>query len=107
MRSWGLTHNHLKKQLDEWLSLSIQKNIPISLLIMSRAFMLTSGDVDHEVGLKSSLSSLDSDTINEVVIAVAKEGEENSVDIKMRKLDSLQFQKEVRWTDIVWLILVM
>ncbi len=66
MRSYGLTHFKLKNQLAEWLSLSIQKNIPLSLLIMSRAFMLTSPSDDAEQILKSSMSSLDSDTINEV-----------------------------------------
>lgn len=95
MRSYGMTYYKLKIQLQEWLNLSIQKNIPISLLIMSRAFMLTSPSDDPEQILKSSMSSLDSDTINEVVIAVASAGEENTMDIRLRKLDSIQFQKEV------------
>lgn len=95
MRTIGLTEYGYKRQLQEWLDLSIQKNIPISLLIMSRAFMLTSKYAHPEDVLKSSMSSLDSDTINEVVLAVAKPEEESSIDIKMRKLESIQFQSEM------------
>ncbi len=46
---------------------------------------------------RSSISSLDSDTLNEVVLAVASNVEEQSLDIRRRKLESLQFQKEVRF----------
>ena len=42
MRSLGLSEYAYKLQLQEWLDLSIQKNIPISLLIISRAFVLIS-----------------------------------------------------------------
>lgn len=95
MRTIGLTEYGYQRQLQEWLDLSIQKNIPISLLIMSRAFMLTSKYAHPEDVLKSSMSSLDSDTINEVVLAVAKPEEESSIEIKVRKLESIEFQKEM------------
>ncbi len=95
MRSIGITQFRLKNQLQEWLQLSTQKNIPISLLIMSRAFSLTTSDEPEEV-LKSSMSSLDSDTINEVVVASASMGEEKTIDMQKRKLESLKFQEEVR-----------
>ena len=95
MRAHGLPGARYKKQLKEWLDLSIQKSIPISLLIMSRAFVITSSDQQAEDILMSSISSLDSDTINEVVLAAASPEEENTVDIRKRKLDSLQFQKEM------------
>jgi LETM1 and EF-hand domain-containing protein 1 len=36
MAAVGLTDFEYKRQLQQWLELSIQKNIPISLLIMSR-----------------------------------------------------------------------
>ena len=95
MRSIGLTSFGYKRQLQEWLDLSIQKNIPISLLIMSRAFSLSSMAAKPEEILKSSMSSLDADTINEVVLAVALPAEEKTLDIKTRKLESIQFQKEM------------
>jgi len=95
MRSIGLTSFGYKRQLQEWLDLSIQKNVPISLLIMSRAFSLSSMAAKPEEILKSSMSSLDADTINEVVLAVALPAEEKTLDIKTRKLESIQFQKEM------------
>jgi len=95
MRTLGLSEYGYKRQLQEWLDLSIQKNIPISLLIMSRAFLLTSNYSQPEEILKSSMSSLDSDIINEVVLAVAKPDEESSIEIKVRKLESLEFQSDM------------
>uniref|UniRef100_A0A7S3GSB9 Mitochondrial proton/calcium exchanger protein n=1 Tax=Spumella elongata TaxID=89044 RepID=A0A7S3GSB9_9STRA len=118
MRSIGMTQFKLKSQLQEWLDLSTQKGIPIFLLIMSRAFMLSSAGSggaaaaaaasggqqphhtvasakasDPEQVLKTSMSFLDSDTINEVVLNAAKE-EEDSNDMRRRRLESIQFQKE-------------
>jgi LETM1 and EF-hand domain-containing protein 1 len=95
MRSIGLTSFGYKHQLQEWLDLSIQKNIPISLLIMSRAISLSSTSRNPEDVLKNSMSSLDADTINEIVLAVASPGEQNTIDMKTRKLESIQFQKEL------------
>jgi hypothetical protein len=60
---------------------------------MSRAFALgraTTADV-----LSSSISSLDEDTINEVVLAAASKEEVDTVEMRQRKLDSLEFQKEL------------
>lgn len=105
MRSIGMTQFKLKKQLQEWLDLSTQKGIPIFLLIMSRAFMLNAAGAqavssekasDPEQVLKSSMSFLDQDTINEVVLSAASRGEVDSSDMRRRRLESIQFQKEVR-----------
>jgi LETM1 and EF-hand domain-containing protein 1 len=93
MRAHGLREDTYRKQLQEWLDLSIQKHVPISLLIMSRAFALgraTTADV-----LSSSISSLDEDTINEVVLAAASKEEVDTVEMRKRKLESLEFQKEL------------
>lgn len=102
MRSFGLSQPQILAQLTEWLDLSIQKEIPIMLLIMSRAFGLspTSSSSSNsaeltEQSLARSMSSLDPDTINEVVVAAASQTEEDTADIRQRKLDSLRFQKEV------------
>jgi hypothetical protein len=107
MAAVGFTHFHNKEQLQRWLELSIMKNIPISLLIMSRAFSLAAPSLTEaasadavqrpttEQFLQNSMSSLDSDTINEIVVAVAKGAEQDSIDIRKRKLESIQFQNEV------------
>lgn len=57
--------------------------------------MLTSSFSNSEDLLRSSISSLDSDTINEVVLANANVSESNSVDMQMRRLESIQFQREL------------
>lgn len=98
MSAYGLSDFEYKRQLREWLDLSIQKSIPISLLIMSRAFTLHQGEqgsVPSGDQLRDSLSSLDEEIINEVVIAAARPSEENTIDMKTRKLESLQFQQEM------------
>eukprot|EP01041_Mallomonas_annulata_P006773 gene6773-13722_t len=93
MRSVGLTLYGYKLQLREWLDLSIQKNIPISLLVMSRAFALSS--VPPENVIRDSLSSMDDEVVNEVVLEAARSEEEGTVEMRTRKLESLQFQKEM------------
>lgn len=95
MRSSGLTQFKLKSQLLEWLELSTQKEIPISLLIMSRAFNLTTATDEPEEVLKSSMSALDSDTINEIVVATVTGSEADTIEMRKRQLESLMFQKEV------------
>eukprot|EP00596_Hydrurales_sp_CCMP1899_P008467 CAMPEP_0119039262 /NCGR_PEP_ID=MMETSP1177-20130426/8657_1 /TAXON_ID=2985 /ORGANISM="Ochromonas sp, Strain CCMP1899" /LENGTH=643 /DNA_ID=CAMNT_0007002923 /DNA_START=641 /DNA_END=2572 /DNA_ORIENTATION=+ len=95
MNSIGLTQFGYKRQLQEWLDLSIQKSIPISLLIMSRAFLLTSNFSNSEDLLRSSISSFDSDIINEVVLASANTKERNSSEMQLRKLESLKFQNDL------------
>jgi LETM1 and EF-hand domain-containing protein 1 len=90
----GLTSFGYKRNLKEWLDLSIQKHIPISLLIISRAIALSSTSVHPEDVLKSSMQALDQGIINEVVLAAASPSEKNTLDMKARKLESIQFQKE-------------
>jgi LETM1 and EF-hand domain-containing protein 1 len=107
MRAHGLPSSIYLKQLKEWLDLSIQKSIPISLLIMSRAFTITSSASQTEDVLKNSISSLDSDTINEVVLAVASSDEERTLQIQKRKLESLQFQKEVDFSALSTILLII
>ena len=42
MRGIGLTQVGYRRQLKEWLDLSVNRKIPASLLIISRAFMIGS-----------------------------------------------------------------
>lgn len=50
---------------------------------------------DPEVALVNSLSSLDTDVVNEVVLATAQKKGEDSNEIIQRKLESIEFQEEV------------
>ena len=40
MRSTGLSKAAYKRSLQQWIDLSVNRNVPISLLIMSRTFFL-------------------------------------------------------------------
>lgn len=56
----GITENMLKKQLNEWLALSLDAALPSSLLILSRAFSYVgmSKVASTEEALKATLSTL-------------------------------------------------
>ena len=97
MRAVGLSNFAYKRQLQDWLDLSMQKSVPISLLVLSRAFSIanTSSPESDTDGIKSSISGLDEELLNEVVLAAARDEEENTVDMKMRRLESLEFQNEL------------
>ena len=87
-----------KLQMREWLDLSIQKSVPISLLIISRSLNLNATDPrvkppGPEDIIRDSLSSLNDDLVNEVIVEHA---DENTPEFRKRKLESLQFQEKVR-----------
>lgn len=93
MRAIGLSAFGYKVLLQEWLDLSIQRSVPISLLVISRAFSLSF--VPTETILRNSLSSLDDDVVNEVVLEAARPEELSTVEMRQRKLDSLERAEEM------------
>ena len=72
MSSKGLSKEQLRSQLSEWLELSMDHRIPSTLLIMSRAFVLTSGVYQ---ALQQAVASLP----DEVVETVSMESESAKV----------------------------
>ncbi len=72
MRATGLNTFGYRKQIKEWIDLSMLKHTPISLLIMSRAFVLNLSKenraLNYEESLKTSISSMDEDVVNEVIV---------------------------------------
>eukprot|EP00545_Synedropsis_sp_CCMP1620_P007015 CAMPEP_0119031072 /NCGR_PEP_ID=MMETSP1176-20130426/41352_1 /TAXON_ID=265551 /ORGANISM="Synedropsis recta cf, Strain CCMP1620" /LENGTH=746 /DNA_ID=CAMNT_0006987459 /DNA_START=752 /DNA_END=2990 /DNA_ORIENTATION=- len=105
MRSTGLSKDAYKSALQQWLDLSVNKHIPISLLIMSRSFFLreemtTRGSSDEDgskavAGLADAISGLDQDIVNEVVLEVATSEEKmSSPEIRKIKLEVLASQNE-------------
>lgn len=103
MRSTGLSKDAYKRALQEWLDLSVNKHVPISLLIMSRSFFLReemqtndASEADKAVaGLADAISGLDDDIVNEVVLKVATPEEKMSdPEIKKIKLEVLEAQNE-------------
>lgn len=94
MRSTGLSKESYKRSLQQWLDLSVNKNVPISLLIMSRTFFLqeetispapASGETQSMAGLADAISGMDKEVLNEVILQVAT-SEERKSDLDVRKI---------------------
>lgn len=66
MRATGLTKTQYKRQLQHWLDLSVNRNVPASLLIMSRVFMITT--TSPEQALADSLAGMDEEVLSETVL---------------------------------------
>jgi LETM1-like protein len=104
MRSTGLSREAYRRALQQWLDLSVNKNVPISLLIMSRSFFLreemTARGSDDDgskalAGLADAISGLDQNIVNEVVLEVATSEEKKSdPEIRKIKLEVLEAQNE-------------
>merc|ERR1719238_1329827 len=89
MRSTGLTKTQYRKQLQQWLDLSVNKDVPASLLILSRALAIT--HVAPEVVFKESLSAMDEGLIKELVLQSADGSDD--VTIRKLKLESNKYQE--------------
>ncbi|KAL3923319.1 MAG: hypothetical protein SGILL_001723 [Bacillariaceae sp.] len=106
MRSTGLSKEAYKKSLQQWLDLSVNKNVPISLLIMSRTFFLqeeitspetaASSEEAHSVtGLADAISGMDKEVLNEVILQVATADEiKSDLDVRKIQLEVLTQQNE-------------
>ena len=106
MRSTGLSKEAYKKSLQQWLDLSVNKNVPISLLIMSRTFFLqeeiispakaaASDETQSVVGLADAISGMDKEVLNEVILQVATSEEfKSDPDVRKIQLEVVTHQNE-------------
>ncbi|KAI9911905.1 hypothetical protein PsorP6_009024 [Peronosclerospora sorghi] len=94
MRATGLTKAGYIRQMRQWLDLSINKNVPASLLIMSRALNITAAD-NLEEALATSMSSMDEEVVTEVALAAKASKEEETAEMRKLKLDSIRYQNEM------------
>ena len=103
MRSTGLSKEAYKRSLQQWLDLSVNMNVPHSLLIMSRTFFLqeessaptASDEAKSVAGLADAISGLDKGVLNEVILEVATSEEKKSdPDVRKIKLEVLSHQNE-------------
>lgn len=101
MRAVGLTKNEYRKQLNQWLELAANRQVPIALLIMSRAFTLnsqlssTASGADHDRALADSISSLDPDIVNEAVVEAAHGADSETREMRERRLNSITNQNRL------------
>ena len=90
--------------MQQWLDLSVNSNVPISLLIMSRTFFLkeemsslpSTKDAEKQVeGLQDVISGMDEEVVNEVLLEVATPEESRSdIDVIKVKLEVLEAANE-------------
>jgi hypothetical protein len=105
MRSTGLSKDAYKWALQQWLDLSVNKNVPISLLIMSRTFFLRdeltestqAGDESKTLAaVVDAISGLDKEVVNEVILDVATADEQKAdPNIRKIKLEVLSAQNQL------------
>jgi len=106
MRSTGLSKEAYTRSLQQWIDLSVNRNVPISLLIMSRTFFLqeemtshpsAAGDDSKSVtGLADAISGLDKEIVNEVILqSLTADQKHNDADVMKLKLEVLEQQNEL------------
>lgn len=82
MRAMGVSENRLRNQLEQWLDLHINRKIPISLLMLSRAMYLPD-NLAPEEAIKTTISALPK-TIENATIAKIAEAAGEKVDNKVK-----------------------
>jgi len=93
MRSVGLTRTRYKKDLDAWLDLSLNKNMPTTLLLMSRAFKITQAisDEDSVSAIKDTLQSM---PVEAMKSAEAQATQKDKVLEAQKKMEQLQREQQ-------------
>jgi LETM1 and EF-hand domain-containing protein 1 len=79
MKVEGLNKQRIKQQLQEWLDLSQNQNVPPSLLILSRAFMLTQ-KIKPEEALEDTLAHIPAEALEEVARELPRSEDERAVE---------------------------
>uniref|UniRef100_A0ACD5V5A0 Uncharacterized protein n=1 Tax=Avena sativa TaxID=4498 RepID=A0ACD5V5A0_AVESA len=86
-----LSIEEMRHQLEDWLDLSLNRSMPSSLLILSRAFTV-SGKMKAEEAVVATLSSLPDEVVDTVGTVLPSE---DSVSERKRKLEFLEMQEEL------------
>lgn len=95
MRAYGVPEKRLRSQLAQWLDLSLNKKVPPSLLLLSRALMLPE-TIPTEDKLKATISALPETVITQTSQAIGeKEGKIlNKVKIEVLKEEERKIKEE-------------
>eukprot|EP00897_Mesotaenium_endlicherianum_P005378 jgi/Mesen1/4869/ME000244S04055 len=83
----------MRQQVRDWLDLSLNRSVPSSLLILSRAFLVSKAKPEEV--LQSTLSSLPDQVVDSVGAAVPPGEEEDSVAERKRKLEYLKQEEKL------------
>tara|TARA_B100001996_G_scaffold298029_1_gene238423 strand:- start:211 stop:2475 length:2265 start_codon:yes stop_codon:yes gene_type:complete len=95
---WEEDRKDLERQLNDWLELSLQNNLPSSLLILSRAFLITHAkEEDTQTAtlkdITDTLASLPEEVVTQVSVETAMAHESSSEEYK-KKLEYLMREEE-------------
>ncbi|XP_057249621.1 uncharacterized protein LOC104889044 isoform X3 [Beta vulgaris subsp. vulgaris] len=82
----------MRQLLRDWLDLSLNHSVPSSLLILSRAFVV-SGNLKPEEAVQATLSSLPDEVVD--TVGITSLPSEDSVSERRRKLEYLEMQEEL------------
>lgn len=95
MRAYGMPEHRLREQLSQWLDLSLTKKVPPSLLLLSRALMV-SDTVPMSDKLKATISALPDSVIARTKGAIGeKEGKlDHELNIEIIKMEEQKIEEE-------------
>lgn len=95
MRAYGMPENKLREQLAQWLDLSLNKKVPPSLLLLSRALMVPEATPMSDK-LKATISALPDDVVARTKGAIGeKEGKlDHRTNIEIIKIEEKRIEEE-------------
>lgn len=95
MRAYGMPEHRLRDQLTQWLDLSLNKKVPPSLLLLSRALMVPE-TIPMSDKLKATISALPDDIVARTKGAIGeKEGKmDHRTNIEIIKLEEKRIEEE-------------
>ncbi|XP_624231.2 mitochondrial proton/calcium exchanger protein [Apis mellifera] len=95
MRAYGLPDSKLKEQLSQWLDLSLNKKVPPSLLLLSRALMVPE-TIPMSDKLKATISALPDTVVTRTQGAIGeKEGKmDHKTNIEIIKMEERKIEEE-------------
>ena len=96
MRAMGVSEPRLRSQLEQWLDLHINRKIPLSLLILSRALYLPDNLPPEDI-IKSTLSQLPQSIENATIAKIAEISGakvDNAVKLQLLKAEYAEIQQE-------------
>ncbi|KAJ0183143.1 hypothetical protein K1T71_001119 [Dendrolimus kikuchii] len=95
MRAYGVSEERLRKELRNWLDLSLNEKVPPSLLLLSRALMVPE-HVPTTYKLKATISALPEQVVTQTKAAIGEK--EGKVDFKTKaeaiKLEEQKIKEE-------------
>ncbi|XP_026470384.1 mitochondrial proton/calcium exchanger protein-like [Ctenocephalides felis] len=95
MRAYGMPEHRLRRQLEDWINLSLNEKVPPSLLLLSRALMLPE-NVPVSDKLKATINALPETIVTQTKAAIGeREGKiDNKTKIEVIKEEERKIREE-------------